>query len=559
MTTNETDAQVDPQKEASTTSALKEEDASSSSSQEMEGATPSNILDRSIESEQEDLIGLGEILDGMTEYLNTAKMPFTMAVQGEWGIGKTSFLNLLKTRLCNNNDSLYYPVWIDACDFTLLQSSTSAVINMLQSMIYQIGNLNPTIAASQEGKKKLEAIISFIKKFGKIVVKNTIQAATEDAGSGEMAKEACSTILEYCSNNEEKQNQDSTFLTVQDLRNKVIELIDYVLDPNNNPNYLTTEATLQQVNTPHNTPTVDKNKNESDNNNPLSNNTITDQAKRGIVFFIDNLDRIDPTLSVEILEITKNIFDFSDSIFIVALDNNIALRGLREKLGDLTAESEPTFRAYFDKFVQQTITLPTQATAIPNLMIRSLEELKFFTSADNNNLFALKYDLILFAIHIVNCNPRFIKKLTNTLSLLLHIKNAQDRRLSETNQSNIITPIDPIFKALLFVIVCTQISYPYIYEQIVDKRIFTPWNNCSSPNPAKVIYQAEPVLKNWSRILADLEKTNPKFGQQGKLMKGILETIKKKEENEILFEKKFIESMKLAIYCFNKHIFDNNK
>ena len=37
------------------------------------------------------------------------------------------------------------------------------------------------------------------------------------------------------------------------------------------------------------------------------------QKKEGIIFFIDNLDRIDPKLAVEILETTNNVFSFKDS------------------------------------------------------------------------------------------------------------------------------------------------------------------------------------------------------------------------------------------------------
>ena len=141
MTPNETDAQVDAQNEVCTTPDLQEKEASSNSSHDMVGTTPSNVLDRPIESLEDDLIGTKDLQDGLIDYIKRADKPFTIALQGEWGLGKTSFLNLLKTQLCDKNNSLYYSVWIDACDFTLLQSPTSAVINMLQSMVYQIGNL----------------------------------------------------------------------------------------------------------------------------------------------------------------------------------------------------------------------------------------------------------------------------------------------------------------------------------------------------------------------------------------------------------------------------------
>ena len=138
MTPNETDAQVDAQNEASTATTPLEEISSNPSKDIVGGSIPSNVLDRPIESLEDDLIGTKDLQDGLIEYIKLADKPFTIALQGEWGLGKTSFLNLLKTQLCDKNNSLYYSVWIDASDFTLLQSPTSAVINMLQSMVYQI-------------------------------------------------------------------------------------------------------------------------------------------------------------------------------------------------------------------------------------------------------------------------------------------------------------------------------------------------------------------------------------------------------------------------------------
>ncbi len=584
MTPNETNAQIDTQNEANNTSALQEKEATSSSSQEMGGSTPSNVLDRSIESEKEDLIGLGEILDGMTEFLNTAKMPFTMAVQGEWGIGKTSFLNLLKIKLCKNKESLYYPIWIDACDFALLQSPIPAVINMLQSMVYQIGHLKPVVATEQQGKEYIEKAALIMKNLGKFAAKKLItsgaKVATAGIVSAEMIDEVADVITNsWSANDKQANNQDGNLSVIKQLHDDITGLIKEILDPNNDENYIllqqdnTQQAAIQtnnrcglcnwfkspKISNTYNNQASKETIQDHHNSAKIINNNI--QEKRGIVFFIDNLDRIDPTLAVEILEVTKNIFDFSSSIFIVALDNNIALRGLRAKLGELTPENEPTFRAYFDKFVQQTITLPTQATAIPNLMIKSLEDIKYFTTEEQHDDFDLKYDLILFAARLVNCNPRFIKRLVNTLSLFLHIKKAQDKNLYKTDPSNVM-PADTTFKALLFVIVCTQISYPYIYQKLVKDRIFTPWNACSSPNRAKKSYQEEQILENWSATLNTLEKMNYKgLGHQARLMREILKTIqdKNKTGNPDFFEKKFIEAMKLAIYCFNKPIFDEQR
>ena len=48
--------------------------------------------------------------------------------------------------------------------------------------------------------------------------------------------------------------------------------------------------------------------------------------KKGFIFFIDDLDRIDPPLAVEILELLKNLFDLDHCVFVLAIDYNVVIK-----------------------------------------------------------------------------------------------------------------------------------------------------------------------------------------------------------------------------------------
>ena len=50
-----------------------------------------------------------------------------------------------------------------------------------------------------------------------------------------------------------------------------------------------------------------------------------------IVFLIDDLDRVPPATAVEILDITKNIFDIPNCVFILAIDYEVVVKGLEGK------------------------------------------------------------------------------------------------------------------------------------------------------------------------------------------------------------------------------------
>ena len=55
-------------------------------------------------------------------------------------------------------------------------------------------------------------------------------------------------------------------------------------------------------------------------------------SKIGFTFYIDDLDRIDPPVAVEILELLKNIFDLNKCVFILAIDYDVVIKGLKSRL-----------------------------------------------------------------------------------------------------------------------------------------------------------------------------------------------------------------------------------
>lgn len=69
-------------------------------------------------------------------------------------------------------------------------------------------------------------------------------------------------------------------------------------------------------------------------------------SKVGFTFYIDDLDRIDPPVAVEILELLKNIFDIENCVFILAIDYDVIIKGLKPKFGELTDRNEREFRSF---------------------------------------------------------------------------------------------------------------------------------------------------------------------------------------------------------------------
>ena len=82
--------------------------------------------------------------EALIKFLRKSDTPISIAIQGEWGSGKTSLMNILKYRLCEASNSIFYPVWINTWHFSLANETTpqQAVVDILKSIILQIGKTN---------------------------------------------------------------------------------------------------------------------------------------------------------------------------------------------------------------------------------------------------------------------------------------------------------------------------------------------------------------------------------------------------------------------------------
>lgn len=193
------------------------------------------------------------------------------------------------------------------------------------------------------------------------------------------------------------------------------------------------------------------------------------EAKRGFTFYIDDLDRIDPPVAVEILELLKNIFDLEKCIFILAIDYDVVIKGLKPKFGELTDKNEREFRSFFDKIIQLPFSMPVASYSVDTFLVDALRKIEFFTDEELNDR-QLAEQLSEITRLSVGSNPRSLKRLTNTLALISIINEMQARQSGNGRQSL-------LNKELNFALVCMQIAYPYIYNQLTEEPDFKKWND----------------------------------------------------------------------------------
>ncbi len=362
----------------------------------------SSIIDVPRQHQQNDLFGIQVYQDALTKFIQYTDTPITIALQGEWGSGKTSLMNQLRYNLCDADGAAYYPVWINTWQYSLMRTPSQAIIAILEGIIAQIGELSPN-HKWDESKKKI----------GGLFKKMAVVGAKVAVGTVGVDGEAVDDLF--------AQNGGES--TIVQLKKEIAKLV---------------ETSLEQ--------------------NPL---------KKGFTLYIDDLDRIDPPVAVEILELLKNIFDLKHCVFVLAIDYDVVIKGLKPKFGELTDKNEREFRSFFDKIIQLPFSMPVASYNVDTFLVEALSEIEFFSKEELADT-VLAENLSEIARLSVGCNPRSLKRLTNTLSLISIINEslAKASSLTQTTKD----------KTLNFALVCMQIAYPYIYNQLSEEPDFKKWN-----------------------------------------------------------------------------------
>ena len=117
----------------------------------------SSIIDVPRRHDQDDLFGIKVYQDALIKYVKLTDTPITIALQGEWGSGKTSLMNLLSWNLCEVDNAPYFPVWINTWQYSLMKTPQQAIISILEGIVNQIAALNPN-AKKNESMKKIGRI-----------------------------------------------------------------------------------------------------------------------------------------------------------------------------------------------------------------------------------------------------------------------------------------------------------------------------------------------------------------------------------------------------------------
>ena len=373
-----------------------------------------SIIDVPLLNNQPDQLDIKAYQDALAQFIRGSETPITIAIQGEWGSGKTSLMNRLENELCVKENSPFHGAWVNSWHFALMKEPSETLIGVIKAIINEV-----TKIIKKEHPDALRDSIEKVYDVSRKILKVATRAAVTTASSYAMIPEAGKIV------DQSLLTEDAP--TIIELRDQLQNLINKCIKKNEEKN----------------------------------------STKRGFVFFIDDLDRIDPPVAVQILELLKNIFDLKLCVFVLAIDYDVVVKGLKPKFGELTNERE--FRSFFDKIIQLPFYMPVSKYVIDKFVIESLKTINFITE-DEANDDSFSKSIMRLAGLSVGSNPRSLKRLFNYLSLINLLIKAKASKDSEASN------LDIKRKLIAFGLVCLQISYPSIHKLLIEQPNFPTWN-----------------------------------------------------------------------------------
>lgn len=361
------------------------------------------IVDQALEVGGADDLDISSYHEALVDFIKKTDTPMTIGVQGEWGSGKTSLLNQIWSKLNDSNNE-----HLDDENYLQIWVNSwehSLLCKPEECLLKIVNEIIQELLAADVDKNKRDKV--------KDGVQNLMKGALRIGSSltaGAAGVDAVDSIFSSDAN------------TIKQLRKQLNELVQEIKELDSNP--------YQRV-----------------------------------VIYVDDLDRIEPRDAVAILELLKNIFNIKDCVFVLAIDYQVVVKGLKEKFGEPTPENEWEFRSFFDKIIQLPFTMPMASYDIGKYVLSLLDDIQYYESDEDQ----LDEDLIESLVTLsIGTNPRSIKRLINSLSLIKILNDTKNE--SESGGGSAINNKD--VATVMLAMVCLQIANSDIYDMLVAEPTF---------------------------------------------------------------------------------------
>ncbi|WP_304597122.1 KAP family P-loop NTPase fold protein [Adlercreutzia caecimuris] len=230
----------------------------------------SGITDNPVSEINGDRFKIGQYIKGLCAFILNCETPMTISIQGDWGSGKTSMMNMIRGEIENE----VFPIMFNTWQFSQFNQSSALAPAMIG---YLIDELTPEQGRGTEiitKAKKLQGALRMVAILG--------AGALGGADGAGTVKEA----LDGKTEDGERIDPSKALLELKDTFQQAIQT------------------------------------------------KLDETGKSRVVVFVDDLDRLQPEKAVELLEVLKLFLDCENCVFVLAVDYEVVTRGIKKKFGE---------------------------------------------------------------------------------------------------------------------------------------------------------------------------------------------------------------------------------
>ncbi len=111
------------------------------------------LKDVPIQISQNDGLDLNDYTETLSAFILSADTPMTIAIQGDWGSGKSSLMHLLEEKMKADSQNQIHTLWFNTWQFSQFNLENQITISFLSRFIDNLEKLSPN-AETQESKLK---------------------------------------------------------------------------------------------------------------------------------------------------------------------------------------------------------------------------------------------------------------------------------------------------------------------------------------------------------------------------------------------------------------------
>lgn len=314
----------------------------------------------SIVNKEKDVLNVHRYIRGLEMFIENCPTPMSIALQGDWGTGKTTFLQSMKQDFENEKKGEIRTVYFNTWQYSQFNMESSLYNSFLTNIMNQI------VPEDSQSKDLLEKAGKILKDVWKISKSAAWHFMDEQA-----KKRIGITISDQLAEEGIKAEREQA---------------DAICKLKDNFKEIVADAVKEFP-----------------------------KEEGRIVIFVDDLDRLNPERAVEMLEVLKLFMDVENCVYVLAIDYDVVVDGVRQKYG--SSMSDEKCRSFFDKIIQLPFCMPVSSYQINKLLIENL----------GTDLEGCESEVSELIEQTLGTNPRTFKRLVNSYYLLETVEQAAQK------------------------------------------------------------------------------------------------------------------------------------